>query len=54
MVSTEMDMVGVSQHTKPSTIFYLTSNLLQNVLPQILQQGASDDRGEMARLVRNI
>jgi len=39
-----MDMVGVSK------IFSIILFFLQNVLPQIFDQGATEDRGEMARL----
>ena len=42
MAATEMDMVGVS-------IFF--QFILQNVLPQIFDEGAQEDKGEMARLV---
>ena len=54
MSSTEMDMVGVSTvlpfnlHTNHFVLF------LQNVLPQILMEGASEDRGEIARLVSQL
>ena len=49
-----MDMVGVSTvlpfdlHTNHFVLF------LQNVLPQILMEGASEDRGEIARLVSQL
>ena len=48
MAGTEMDMVGVS-------ITFIVSNyLLQNVLPQIFNEGAQEEKGEMARLVSKI
>ena len=62
MVSTEMDMVGVSKlsHTTwvnnchsmaLEEICLLTFIFVQNVLPQVLSEGASEDKGELARLV---
>ena len=62
MVSTEMDMVGVSKlfHTTWVNscysmalcgIYLLTLIFVQNVLPQVLSEGASEDKGELARLV---
>lgn len=56
MAGTEMDMVGVS--TLPHSLlfslplhFSLTLYSLQNVLPQIFDEGATEDKGEMARMV---
>ena len=50
MSGTEMDMVGVSIWT------FVYSNLLflQNIAPQIFNEGATEDKGEMARLVSTL
>ena len=50
MSGTEMDMVGVSFWP------FVYSNLLflQNIAPQIFNEGATEDKGEMARLVSTL
>ena len=56
-----MDMVGVSTPQKLISQFTnwfmrIKSNIclfVQNVLPQIFDEGATDDKGEMARMVSN-
>ena len=49
-----MDMVGVSTVPLLIYILILLCFSLQNVLPQILMEGASEDRGEIARLVSQL
>lgn len=50
MAGTEMDMIGVSKFID----HFITMIFVQNIMPQIFEEGAQDDKGEMARMVSQI